>query len=184
MLDLLHASRDDLIRLVVVQRDEIADLTRPQAALEAELVTQRATIARLTAQVGEALAALTPVGAAAGDDGPAPPRTMPGLKPAAPAAPPRPPRKRRAHGFARRRMVPTARVVHALAHCPDGGTPLAGGTVKRTREVIEVPLVPAVVTEHAYVEWRCPHCGRRCVPQPELAGGWSARAGWASGWSA
>jgi transposase len=171
MLDLLHASRDDLIRLIVAHRDHIADLERRQAALEAELATQRATIARLTAQLGEALAALTPADDPPGDEGAATSRPMPGLKPAAPAPPPRPPRQRRAHGFARPRMVPTARVVHALAHCPDCGTALAGGTVKRTREVIEVPLVPAVVTEHVYLERRCPGCRRRCVPPPALAGG-------------
>lgn len=86
MLDLFHAGRDDLIRLVVAQRDQIADLERRQAALEAQLATQRATIARLTAQWGEALA---PGNAEAGDDdGTTTPRTMPGLKPAVPAAPP------------------------------------------------------------------------------------------------
>jgi hypothetical protein len=95
---------------------------------------------------------------------------MPGLKPATPAAPPRPPRKRRARGFARRRLAPTACVIHALDRCPDCGTPLAGGTVKRTREVIEVPLVPAVVTEHVYLERRCPACRQRGVPAPGLAG--------------
>jgi transposase len=33
-----------------------------------------------------------------------------------------------------------------------------------------VPLVPAVVTAHVYVERRCPGCGRRCVPGPGLDG--------------
>jgi hypothetical protein len=169
MLDLFHASREDLIRLVVAQRDEIADLARRQAALEAELATQRATIAELTRQLGEALAALAPDDDAAGDDGAATARTMPGLKPTAPVPPPRG-RKRRARGFARRRTIPTARQVHALPRCPGCGTPLAGGAVKRTREVIEVPLVPAVVTAHVYVERRCPGCGRRCVPGPGLDG--------------
>jgi transposase len=169
MLDLFHASRDDLMRLILAQRDQIADLERRQAALEAELATQRATIARLTTQLGEAMAALAP-----GDDppaagSPASPRTMPGLKPGT-AAPPRRPRQRRAHGFARVRMTPTARVVHALTHCPDCGSPLAGGTVRRTREVIEVPLAPVEVTEHVYLERRCPGCRRRCVPAPGLAG--------------
>ncbi|HKG26064.1 MAG TPA: hypothetical protein VKB09_10480, partial [Thermomicrobiales bacterium] len=69
MLDLFHASREGLIRLVVAQRDEIADLARRQAALEAELATQRATIAELTRQLGEALAALAPADDAAGGDG-------------------------------------------------------------------------------------------------------------------
>ena len=67
-------------------------------------------------------------------------------------------------------MTATARQVHALTTCPDCGAPLAGGTAKRTREVIEVPPAPVVVTEHVYLERRCPDCRRRCVPPPELDG--------------
>jgi transposase len=170
MLDLFGASRDDLIRLVVAQREQIADLARRRAALEAELAVQRTTIARLTARLGEVLAVLDPPGDDADGAGAAVPRTMPGLKPAAPAGLPRPARKRRAHNAARRRMAPTARAVHALAACPDCGAPLAGGTPKRTREVIEVALAPATVTEHVYLERRCPDCGRRGVPPPDLGG--------------
>jgi hypothetical protein len=171
MLDLFGASRDDLIRLVVAQCEALADRDRRLAALEAELATQRVAIARLTAQLGEALAALDPPDEDAdGAGGALAPRSMPGLKPAAPPTPRRRARKRRAANAARRRMVPTARQVHALAACPGCGAPLAGGTVKRTREVIEVPLAPVVVTEHVYLERRCPDCGRRCVPPPELAG--------------
>lgn len=67
-------------------------------------------------------------------------------------------------------MMPTHRQVHAYAACPFCRASLAGGTVKRTREVIELPRVPAVVTEHVYVERRCPACRRRCLPGPGLAG--------------
>ncbi|MGH2603625.1 MAG: IS66 family transposase, partial [Dehalococcoidia bacterium] len=172
MLDLYHASRDDLLKLVVTQRETLADRDRRIAALEAELAAQRAAIVRLTERLGEALATAEPGDDATGDDedGPGRPRGMPGLKPGQPT--PKAPRSRRcrAHGFARRRMAPTTRQEHALTGCPDCGAPLAGGTVKRTREVIEVPLAPAVVTEHVYLERRCPACGRRCVPQPDLAG--------------
>src|SRR4051794_25996241 len=122
MLDLFGAGRDDLVRLVVAQREALADRDRRLEALEAELATRGATIAGLTAQLGEALAALDPPDLDAdGAGGTATPRAMPGLKPAAPAAPPRRARKRRAHGFARRRTVPSARQVHALAACPDCG---------------------------------------------------------------
>ena len=70
----------------------------------------------------------------------------------------------------RRRMRPTARQVHAYAHCPHCATALRGGTVKRTREVIEVVPAPVVVTEHVYLERRCPRCRGRWLPGPELAG--------------
>jgi len=98
---------------------------------------------------------------------------MPGLKPAAKRRGPAPApatRKRRARGYGRRRMRPTARQVHAYAHCPHCRTRLHGGTVKRTREVLEVVPSPVLVTEHVYVERRCPHCGGRWLPGPDLAG--------------
>jgi hypothetical protein len=172
MLDLFHAGRDELVKLVLAQREALADRDRRLAEVEAELAAQRATIARLTARLGEALAELAPAeDDPAGDGaGPAAAGRMPGLKPTRPVRRAPRPRQPRARGFARRRMVPTARQVHALAWCPDCGAPLAGGTVKRTREVIEVPLAPAVVTEHVYLERRCPDCRRRCVPPPELGG--------------
>jgi hypothetical protein len=172
MLDLYGASRDELIRLILAQREALADQARRIAGLEAEAASQRATIAHLTARLGEVLAAAAPSGdgPADGADGPGAPRGMPGLKPAEAAGGERPPRRRRGRGFARRRMAPTARQVHALAACPACGAPLAGGTPKRTREVIEVPPAAAVVTEHVYLERRCPDCGRRCVSPPELDG--------------
>lgn len=170
MVDLYHASRDDLIRLVGIQGERIADLERQLARQAAELATQQATIADLMAQLGatatgpDADAAASPVAVTA------PPQGMPGLKPTQAPERPERPRKRRPHGFGRHRMVPTQRVEHALPQCPDCGCRLSGGAIKRTREVIEVPIVPVTVTEHVYFERRCPQCGRRCVPKPELSG--------------
>ena len=97
---------------------------------------------------------------------------MPGLKSkgkagGGPAKSPGP-RKPRPHGFARRRMAPTRRVEHALETCPGCGAGLAGGWAQRTREVIEVPLAPAQVTEHVFIARNCPACGRRRVPQASL----------------
>jgi len=166
MLDLYHITRDDLIALVLGLRDALADQERQIASLETELTQQRAMVAQLTVQVGTLLAA------SAGDDAPprGTPKGMPGLKPtASPVREPRP-RTQRAPGFARRRMQAAVRVTHALASCPDCGAPLAGGSVKRTREVIELPLNPVVVTEHVYLERGCPDCGTRCAPPPELTG--------------
>jgi hypothetical protein len=124
---------------------------------------------RLTERVGALLAALE---GPAGDDAPLRPTTMPGLKPTATRRPPAPPRarKRRPHGYGRQRMRPTARQVHAYATCPHCQTALRGGTVKRTREVLEVVPAPVVVTEHVYLERRGPRCGGRWLPGPDLAG--------------
>jgi transposase len=167
-LDLYHASREELIALVRRQREQIADLEQEVARLRTELTTQQAEMRRLSERVGVLLAARE-----SPDDDAAPsrPTTMPGLKPPARRAPPLPPpRKRRGQGYGRRRMRPTTRHVHAYAHCPNCHQPLRGGTVKRTREVIEVVPTPAVVTAHVYLERRCPRCGGRWLPGPELAG--------------
>lgn len=167
-MDLHGASRDELIQMILQQHARIVELEQHLARLQAEIATQRVTIRHLTQQLGEA-AAGPPA------DPPAStlprPTSMPGLKPAG-ARPPRltKPRKQRPHGFARRRMAPTARQVHAVGTCPDCGTPLAGGTVVHTREVIEVPAVPITVTEHVYLERRCPCCQRTHRPPVDLRG--------------
>jgi len=168
-LDLFRASRDELIALVLAQRDRIADLERQLAWQAAELADQRRLVAELTARVGELLATHE---AAAGTDE-APPGSapgMPGLKPGPAPVRPATERRKRAHGFGRRRMTPTARQVHAIASCPTCQLPLTGGWVARTREVIELPLRPVEVTQHVYLARRCPRCGGCWQPGPELAG--------------
>jgi transposase len=170
-LDLYRASRDDLVRLVVAQRDQIRDLERRLAWQAEDVATLREQVAALTTRVGELLAAAEAV-SADGDEGDGTggvPRGMPGLKPATPARTPAT-RRRRGRGYGRVRLVPTARQVHALADCPRCCRPLTGGTAARTREVIEVPLGPPVVTEHVYLERRCPQCGGGWSPGPELDG--------------
>ena len=128
--------------------------------LLAVIAQQRATIAALEARVHELERRLSAGGG----------RGMPGLKSAeAPASIPRP-QKRRSQNFARRRQAPTRQVIHAAAACPGCGAALVGGSVKRTREVLDVMVTPVEVVEHVYLERRCPTCGRRCVPPPELAG--------------
>jgi hypothetical protein len=168
-LDLYRASRDELIALVVRQREQIGALEQEVARLRAELATQRAEMTRLTERVGALLAALD---GPEGDDPASRPTGMPGLKPARKGRTPPTPaaRKRRARGYGRRRMRPTACQVHAYAHCPHCRTALRGGTIKRTREVLEVAPTPVVVTEHVYLERRCPQCGGRWLPGPDLAG--------------
>ena len=100
------------------------------------------------------------------------PRGMPGLKPKADRKPaqPREPRKPRRHGFSRQRMTPTRRVEHALDSCPECGTGLAGGWAQRTREVIDIPAVPAQVTGHVFIARICPLCEQRRTPRADLAG--------------
>jgi transposase len=139
--DLTTLSREELMAVIAEQKAIIAQLRQRVAALEARLNTR-------------------------GSPG------MPGNKPPSTRRPPKPrgPRKPRPDGFARQRMTPAQRVEHALETCPDCGTGLAGGWVHRTREVIEIPLVPAQVTEHVIIARVCPICERRRIPKVEWAG--------------
>ena len=99
---------------------------------------------------------------------------MPGHKPAArrkkPTEQDKKPRKKRQHGFARPRMGPTQRMVHAPESCPECHTALTGGWAQRTREVIDIPVVPAEVTEHVFIARTCPLCRKRRRPQDPLKG--------------
>ena len=156
--DLTTASRDVLIAII--------------AQLQATVLEQQRVIERLERRVAELEGQAKPGG---------PPR-MPGLKSSSGRPPPaqQQPRKQRRHGFARRRMTPTHRVEHVVESCPDCGTHLTGGWVQRTREVIELPVVPVQVTElpvvpvqvteHVCIARTCPACRRRCIPPAQLDG--------------
>ncbi len=139
-LDLASANREVLLAVIAEQKATIAQLQQRVAALESRLNTRNSP----------------------GIPGNKPRSDRPALRKA--------PRKRRPHGFARVRMAPTQRVEHAVEVCPDCGTYLVGGWVHRTREVIEIPVVPVQVTEHVVVARNCPVCERRRVPKVALEG--------------
>lgn len=143
-----------------------AELYRIIERLVAENTALRTEVARLTAR-GEELAAELAVlraGGAAAGRGRVPDRAPRGERP-------KQPRAKRTAQFARPRGLASVRVEHALDACPDCGGTLRGGSVKRHREVIEVALPPAVVTDHVLLERLCPHCNRRCVPTLTAADG-------------
>ena len=147
-IDLTTASRDVLIAII--------------AQLQATVLEQQRVIERLERRIAELEGQAKPGG---------PPR-MPGLKSSSGRPPPaqQQPSKQRRHGFARRRMTPTHRVEHVVESCPDCGTHLTGGWVQRTREVIELPVVPVQVTEQVCIARTCPACRRRCIPPAQLDG--------------
>lgn len=143
------------------QMDTNLDLsTASREDLLRVITTQQTTIAALERRIADLERRL---GSSGG-------KPMPGTKAQQPPAKPRRPRKSRPHGFARTRATPTARVVHAVERCPDCGTRLQGGRVKRRREVIDAPVVPIQVIEHVFVQRQCPCCGRRWLPTDALNG--------------
>ena len=137
--DLTHASRETLLMVTPEQQATISEL--------------QATIDALRRRIGDPERRVLPGGGR--------PLGMPGSKSTPSRRQPdepdeRKPRKRRERGFARRRMEPTGREVHALESCPECGTGLTGGWVQRTGEVIDVPPAPVEVTEHVLVARMCP----------------------------
>ena len=146
--DLIIADRDFLIAII--------------AQLQATVLEQQRVIERLERRIAELEGRAKPGG----------PLRMPGLEAKSARKPPaqQGPRKQRRHGFARRRMTPTHRVEHVMENCPDCGTHLTGGWTQRTREVIELPVVPVQVAEHVYIAKNCPACRRRCLPPTQLDG--------------
>jgi transposase len=147
-MDISTATREELLALVIRQQETIAEL--------------QSTVAELRDRLRE-FESDSPKG---------PTKGMPGLKPesAKRSGSQKQPRRKRPHGFARLRSRPTERIVHALDECPDCHTHLVGGSIKRRREVIDVPVQPAQVVEHAYVERHCPLCQKRVMPKVSLEG--------------
>jgi len=147
-----------MVKLDSASRDELLQVIAEQQQL---LLRQHEAIARLQARISDLERRLGPGG----------PHGTPGVKPTeAPARRSKPPRKRRPHGSARLRSNPTAIVEHATEECPACRIRLMGGSVKRRREVLELVVAPIQVTEHRYLERRCPGCGKRWVPKVDLAG--------------
>jgi transposase len=174
--DLTLATVPELLAVIRRQQTVIEEQRRAIAGLRDLLAAERAAHAQtritMQAQIDTLTARVRTLEQRLGEGDP--PRGMPGTKapPAKKADPAEPKvRKQRLGAFVRRRSVPTAIVAHALAACPDCGTTLLGGSVKRTREVIEVPATPVEVTEHRFIERHCPVCQRDHTPTDAVLDG-------------
>lgn len=154
-----YAAGMELERAAVEQLD--------RAGLVALVLAQQARIGALEQQVAALTARVDELGGHPPSPPPAAP-LPPFVKPARRAKPTTGGRKRRGQGFGRRRLVPTRTVEHALAACPDCGTPMRGGEVVRRRQVLHIPPAPVEVVEHVARRRVCPQCGRPHTPPLEL----------------
>jgi transposase len=141
-----------------ISRDE---LLQENAALRAENAALRALVAALQQQLGTVTERVTAL------EQRTPPPAFKANQPK--LIGPRPARKPREHNSARRREAPTATVTHALDACARCGVALSGGTVVARRQLLDVPLAPATVTEHVTLARRCPACHTTQVPVVDLS---------------
>lgn len=139
-----------------------AELYRIIECLMAERDDLRVEVGRLASRVDE-LEEQVRDGGPGTPPPPAPPAWVKKNRPARTAA--KVPRRKRTQAFVRRRSAASVQVVHGVDACTGCGCVLKGGTIKRHREVIEIVLAPAVVTDHALLERVCPVCATVCVPR-------------------
>ena len=166
-IDRAAASRETLRAVIAEQAAVIAAQQATLAEQTATLAEQTATLAEqatVIATLPQRVAELERQLGSSGGQG------VPGIKPKQRSKATGQPRKQRARGYARVRMTPTAIVEHAAETCPDCGTRLAGGWVKRHREVIDLPDAPVTVTDHRIVAHTCPRCQHVVLPTDPLAG--------------
>lgn len=77
-------------------------------------------------------------------------------------------RKKRTLNFARKRHKPDEYVFHTHDTCPDCNGILGKPSVVFTRQVIDVPLPKAKITEHVFFKRWCANCKARAYPKPNL----------------
>ena len=78
-------------------------------------------------------------------------------------------RKKRAHAFVRLKDTPTSTVFHSHEVCPDCGGALGKPSVSYSRQIIDIPIHPATITEHVVFKRFCFFCKKRSYPNPDLS---------------
>lgn len=139
-MDLLTAPRSELIRIIYGQQDKIA-------ALETQIVELRSRM-----------------------DQQGPKQTTPPswVKPNTKTKR-RIKRKKRTAGFARKLDVPTKRVFHSFDSCPLCSGRLGKPVVAYRRQIIDIPVSPAEVTEHVIYKRWCFTCKKQVKPKVNLS---------------
>jgi transposase len=78
-------------------------------------------------------------------------------------------RQKRIINFTRKRETPTKIIKHAFNCCPDCGTELFNGWLKTQRQIIDIPIIPVVITEHQIFEHWCGNCHKKVAPRVDFS---------------
>lgn len=119
-MDFLSAPRGDLIRLIY-------DLIDEKNALKAQIAELRERLGEKEPKGGKILPDF--------------------LKPNVKRKKKKGPRKKRALAFTRKRGIPTKEIFHSYEVCPDCGGFLGKPSVAFGRQIIDIPIAPAEVTQ-------------------------------------
>jgi transposase len=136
----------------------IDQLQATTAALQAENAALKQQLAELTEQLAQAQQTQQ--------------QARPKVKGSVPKREPKQRSKRDPqHNRGRKRQEPTRIELHACAACPDCGRTLSGGSVARSRQVIDLPPPqPVEVVKHRVIERYCVHCDAEKTPTLDLTG--------------
>lgn len=77
-------------------------------------------------------------------------------------------RKKRLNAFVRLKDTPTNTVFHSHEKCPNCDGVLGRPSVCYSRQIIDIPILPATFTEHVIFKRYCVTCKERFYPKPDL----------------
>jgi len=77
-------------------------------------------------------------------------------------------RKTRSQAFVRLKDTPTTTVFHSHEECPKCDGVLGKPSVCYSRQIIDIPILPASITEHVIFKRYCPSCKERFYSHPDL----------------
>lgn len=152
----LPKTYEDLTVLVVKLQQEAVELKRENQALKQENQQLRKIIQSLEKRLSQ-LERQPPPGL--------PFHLKPSIKSNKKKAKP----KKRDQGYARKKDIPTHIVKHAHSCCPGCNNQLFNGWIKSSRQIIDIPLTPATITEHQVFEHWCSYCQKKVAPQIDLS---------------
>lgn len=147
------------------QQDKFAGFSA--AELIAVILEQRDLIAKQNQLISDLQKRVRELEQQLGFDDRKPPPVAP--KPPAPRSERRP-RKKRPFNSCRRREPATKTLHHFPDSCPDCGRKLSGGSVSRTRQVIDIEPAPVQVTDHVIHERWCGVCAKRVRAKVDFSG--------------